>query len=355
MAATRALHIVVLKVLQLRPPAQLGLRAPVALLAAIRAAAAVVAEVARPVARLGDCRRRRSGGESAHFSSQDKKKRGKTEEESLPDLVHLQPLVAEVQRVLSLVPKAAMEVGHELRRARRRRGRDRHRRRRRAARRREAAVEDVQPVLAAARLRRVARAGHVAALIPIRGQHTRGRELVRAPALPAVLGACEAEAERDARRRADVGRLVRVAALDGRLQRAVGDRVGVAPERHAVVELLGLRERRAAVVQVHVFAAAAGEGGVAGAGGGALRGVDEGGRVVVEDVAAPALEGVFEAGVLEAHGEAGGLAERGRLHVFRDLRVEGQGARGEAQRVGVAAEIHAGGGCCRCDGGTGRG
>lgn len=65
----------------------------------------------------------------------------------------------------------------------------------------------------------------------------------------------------------------------------------------------------------------------------------------MKDVAAPALKAVFEAGVLESGGEAGCAAGLGGLGALGNLGVERQDTRGEANGVGIAAEVDAGG-CC---------
>lgn len=65
----------------------------------------------------------------------------------------------------------------------------------------------------------------------------------------------------------------------------------------------------------------------------------------MKDITTPALEAVFEAGILETSGKADGAARLGGLGTLVNLGVESQDARGETDGVGVAAEVDAGG-CC---------
>jgi len=259
MAATRAVDLVIIKRPQLRPLAHLALRAAVARLAAVRAVRAVVAHVARSVASSAR-RRRRDGTVGVVLVHAQAEREGK--EEDLRDWLSPQPFVAEVQRVgRALIPKAAVEVRDQLWRARRAGWRNGDDGRWDAGGRRgdgELAVVDIEAVLAAADLRGVAAAGHVALLIAIRRGDARAADLVGAPALLPVLGAGEAVAEGDAGRRAGPVGLRGVAALDAGLESAVGDDVRVAAERHAVVVLLGFRDDGRAVVEIHVLLAAAG-------------------------------------------------------------------------------------------------
>ncbi|KFZ00093.1 hypothetical protein V500_01181 [Pseudogymnoascus sp. VKM F-4518 (FW-2643)] len=328
MAAASALDLVVLEVLELRPLGQERLAARVTQSAAVVAEWALVAEAAGGPAVLDG----RCGGDGARSV-----------------------IVAKLQAILLLVPKAPMEIKHQLRRARWRRWRYRYDWWCRPRGGRVLAIIQVDAVLASALLARVACTRHIALLISIGRGNTSRRQGIRTPALLAVLCAGEAEAEGDTGGSARLVGLVCVAALDGGLQRAAGGGIRVAPKRLAVIDIRRCRDSRGAVPEIEILLATAGLRGVARAGECALGSVDDGRGDVVKDVAAPALEAVFEAGVLEAGGEAGGAAGLGGLGVLGDLGVECQDARREADGVGVAAEVDAGG-CCGggdCGGGSG--
>ena len=201
------------------------------------------------------------------------------------------------------------------------------------------AIIHVDAVLAAAYLVWVTGTWHITLLVSIRRGHTCRGKGVGAPALAAVLCSSEAEAEGDAGSGTCLMRLVIISSLDGGLQRAARGRISVASQGLAVVDIWRRGDGCRAVPEIEILLATTRLRWVARAGEGALGCVNDGRRNIVKDVTTPALEAVFEAGILKAGGEAGGSAGLGSLGILGDLGVEGQDTRWETDGVGVAPEV----------------
>ena len=283
----------------------------------------------------------------------------------LLNLLNLQPLIAESQAIMLHIPKASVEIVDQLWWAWWAGWRNSDRWRASSRWGWELAVIDIDTVLSSTADSRIACAWHVALLVSIWSWHTSRGEGIRAPTLLAVLGSSKAESESDAGGGAGGRRLVSVTALNRGEQGASRSRVRVASQWLAVIDHRWLWDQRRAVKQIDVPSSTTGLARISRAHVIALRWVDGWWVGVVQHVAAPALLAELQTSILETHGQAGGLARLGGLRVLAHLRVEGQHARGEAEGVGVAAQVQAlrcsggwcggGGGRAGCGGRLGRG
>ncbi len=181
----------------------------------------------------------------------------KKREHSL-NLLNLQPIVAELQAILLLVPKAPMEIKHQLRRARRRCWRDSYHWWCRSRGGRVLAVIHVDAILPSALLAWVACTGHIALLISIGSGNTSRRQGISTPALLTILCSSEAEAKGDTGGRACLMRLIGIASLDGSLQCAARSGIRVASKGLALVDIRWCGDGGRAVPEIEILLATAG-------------------------------------------------------------------------------------------------